>query len=330
MTTTTIHTFRGSLAEYNTIAAIHNAAWQAEGLTGEMRRLHDSKRNPDFLFCRLLAEQAGEIVAHATYGEDAWNHTPGKYLIEIEVHPDFQQRGIGSALYEAILNTLAAHTPAPVFFSASTREDQFGGVAFLQRQNFRQVMRSPQSKLDVAVFDASRFAETVEKVYGSGITLHSMSKLKQIDPDWIRHWYDLELAIDQDQPMADRGEPLPYETFAGFMDTPLINTDAAFFALDEDGNYVGQSTLEVASPQSKTISVGHTGVVRSHRRRGIATALKIRAITYAKESGVQWLIAGNEENNPMLQINLRLGFQPAPAWLSFEKRLTALPTRETK
>jgi GNAT superfamily N-acetyltransferase len=181
-------------------------------------------------------------------------------------------------------------------------------------------MRSPMSRLEVAAFDAARFAATEEKVRRAGITIYPMSDLKTRDPDWKRHWYALELAINADHPMPDRGEPLPFETFAGFLDSPLVNTDAAFFALDPAGTYVGQSTLEVPNTRSTTLSVGMTGVLRSHRRMGIATALKIRTIEFAKAYGAQWIQTSNEENNPMFQLNLALGFQPAPAWLNFEKR----------
>lgn len=318
-----IRPFAKTRAEYKAITAIHNVVWQTEGLSAENRQLHDEKRNQDFLFHRLLAEGNGQIIAHAAYGEDAWNHTPGKYFIEIEVNPEHQRQGVGAMLYREIVNMLWERNPVPLFFTAYTREDQPGGLALLHKEGFRQVMRNLMSRLDVAAFDAAPFATVQEKVRRAGITLHSMSELKERDTNWIRHWYDLEQAINADHPMADRGEPLPFETFVGFMDTPLVNSDAAFFALDGTGNYVGQSTLEVNDRQSKTISVGMTGVLRSHRRIGIATALKIRAIEFAQSIGAQWIVAGNEENNPMYQINLHLGFQPAPAWLNFEKRFAS-------
>jgi GNAT superfamily N-acetyltransferase len=79
--------------------------------------------------------------------------------------------------------------------------------------------------------------------------------------------------------------------------------------------------LDIPDAQSNTLNVGMTGVLRAHRRMGIATALKVRAIQFAQTYGARWIETGNEENNPMLQINLRLGFQPAPAWLSFENRI---------
>ena len=62
-----------------------------------------------------------------------------------------------------------------------------------------------------------------------------------------------------------------------------------------------------------------TGVVRSHRRRGIAKALKVLAIDYAHRQGYQLIKTDNEEHNPMFQINLALGFQPEPAILFFQK-----------
>ncbi len=309
-----------TLDEYNRLAEIHLAAWGEVWLDGAARLFHDSKRNPDFLFQRLVAEIAGEIVAHAAYGEDAWNHMPGKYNLDIIVHPTVQRQGIGMALYRAMMSALAARTPAPTLLTATTREDQPGALAMLSQAGFTQVMRSPMARLAVQAVDMARFAAITDRVQQAGITIHCMRDLKTQDPDWQRHWYDLEMAINRDHPMPDRGEPLPFATFAGFLETSLVNLDGAFFALDEEGNYVGQSTLEVRTPGSDTISVGMTGVLRNHRRQGIATALKLQTIDYAQAEGITWIQTSNEENNPMFQLNLQLGFQAAPAWLNFEKR----------
>lgn len=309
-----------TLAEYNRLAEIHLAAWGEVWLDGAARLSHDSKRNPDFLFQRLVAEVDGQLVAHAAYGEDAWNHTPGKYNLDIIVHPAWQRQGIGTHLYAAIHATLAARQPAPTLLTATTREDQGGALAMLAKHGFIQVMRSPMSRLAVQKFAPTHVTDTVERVRQAGITIHCMRELKERDPDWMRHWYELEMAINADHPMPDRGEPLPYETFAGFLDTPLVNLDGAFFALDENGQYVGQSTLEVRNPGSDTISVGMTGVRRSHRRQGIAMALKLRTIDYARKHGITWIQTSNEEHNPMFDLNMKLGFQPAPAWVNFEKR----------
>ncbi len=317
----TLRAFDNTLAEYAILAEIHEAAWGEAWLDAENRQRQDAGRNAKFFFQRVVATMNEKVVAQAAYGEDAWNHTPGKYTLDIIVHPDYQRRGIGSALYDHIVASLAVRTPPPTLLTTITREDQPGALALLHKQRFAQVMRSPMLRIDVTTFDSARFASAQEKVQHAGITIHNMRDLKQRDPAWKRHWYDLEVAINADHPMPDRGEPLPFDTFASFLDSPLVSLAGAFFALDVDNVYVGQSTLEATNGNSKTLNVGMTGVLRTHRRLGIATALKVHTIEFAQAQGARWIQTANEENNPMFQLNLALGFQPAPAWLNFEKRL---------
>ena len=58
------------------------------------------------------------------------------------------------------------------------------------------------------------------------------------------------------------------------------------------------------------------------RRRGIATALKVRAIRSAKDRGVQILETENRADNiGMMTINRRLGYQFAAPVIECIKRL---------
>ena len=50
-----------------------------------------------------------------------------------------------------------------------------------------------------------------------------------------------------------------------------------------------------------------------------ATALKLETIRAAREAGVRLIQTDNEENNPMFDLNLKLGFQPQPGYLFFER-----------
>ena len=56
-----------------------------------------------------------------------------------------------------------------------------------------------------------------------------------------------------------------------------------------------------------------TAVARSHRRRGLATAIKARSLATAKQRGVRWVRTDNEETNYTWQINQAFGFAPQPA-----------------
>lgn len=61
---------------------------------------------------------------------------------------------------------------------------------------------------------------------------------------------------------------------------------------------------------------------REYRGRGIATALKVRTVEYARGRGYRQIRTENEIHNaPMIAINDRFGFQRQPVWITFWKDL---------
>jgi mycothiol synthase len=84
---------------------------------------------------------------------------------------------------------------------------------------------------------------------------------------------------------------------------------------------IGQSALMRDAHDELLLRTGLTGVHKAYRRRGIATAMKMRAIEYAStlpRSGQGLRIqTGNAKENPMLTLNLQLGFVPQPAWFIY-------------
>ena len=57
----------------------------------------------------------------------------------------------------------------------------------------------------------------------------------------------------------------------------------------------------------------YTGVLPSHRNRGIAAVLKGKAIRWAQQHGVEWFYTSSSvENGPMIAIQERLGYQAGP------------------
>jgi hypothetical protein len=49
--------------------------------------------------------------------------------------------------------------------------------------------------------------------------------------------------------------------------------------------------------------------------------MKVAAIQFAKGYGAKEIETENEENNPMYQLNLQLGYRPAPAYVEFHLAL---------
>lgn len=314
----TIRPFEATESEYEQIVALQNAVWPDEFATVENLRHRDNHRDTAFLFQREVIEKDGELVACGRYAQWPWAFHPQKYWISSTVHPDYERQGIGSAYYEHVIALLLDRDPIAI--TASTREDKPQAIQFLRKRGFEQTMREARSELKVDSFDSTEFVALLEKVRNSGIQILTMRQLADIDPDWKRNLYEAEWEIDQDIPSPDGHVKRSFESFEkGTLTSPSLLPDAWFVALDE-GRYVGMSTLWRSANKEK-LDTGITGVVRSHRRRGIATALKVHGIQFAQQYGAKTIVTENEEDNPMYQLNLMLGYRPAPGWLDFEKRL---------
>ena len=88
----------------------------------------------------------------------------------------------------------------------------------------------------------------------------------------------------------------------------------------KDNKYVGSTDITVypkADPHKGW--TGGLGVLKEFRRKGIATALKIKAIEALLKKGITEIRTDNEENNPMYKINVALGFKPVPFSLDYSK-----------
>ena len=72
--------------------------------------------------------------------------------------------------------------------------------------------------------------------------------------------------------------------------------DAWFVALDR-GEYVGMTELWSNQADPELFDIGVTGVLRPHRRRGIAMALKLRGIEFAQRRGIRELRKWNASDN---------------------------------
>lgn len=304
---------------YQQLVEVYNAIWPDDKNTVGQIRYEDENRNLDYFFRRFVARESGRMVAWATIRQPEWSFQEGKYLFIVSVHPDYRRRGIGSALYEQLCETVQPLRPAKIV--AETREDQVEGVRFLEKHGFQPLMRYPISELEVAAFDFKRFEPTVSAVLENGITIKTLATLQDEDEDWKQKAYDLESTLTEDVPSPDPLTPIALDHYERtVLQNPEFLPEAYYVALDGD-DYVGMSNLwrNLANPER--LNTGLTGVKRSYRRRGIATALKVHGVRFAQAYGAKAIETGNEENNPMFQLNLQLGYKPKPAWMDFALEL---------
>lgn len=318
----TIRPFQPTAAEYATVVAIHNAIWPEEPTTVAYVKFRDEVWPAEYLRRRFVVEQEGMVIATASYCETHWSYRPGKYAIDIAVHPDHQNQGIGGRIYAYILAEMADLPQPPQILTSLSQEDKAASLYFLGKRGFATTMRFPRSVLAVTEFDPTPFAGAVDRAQARGIEIATLAQLQTRDPDWQEHVWELDCTCTLDEPLPDTfSAPTLEQYIKEEMGTPSFMPEAWFMALDGE-RYVGMAVLYKDMANPKRLQAGFTGVRREYRRHGIATALKLRTIAFAQAYGATEIDTGNQEDNPMFQINLRLGFQPRPAKLTFAKEIT--------
>jgi len=322
----TIREFNPTDSEYEAIAKIGNAILPHMPTTASELKFEDDNFNPEYTWKRFVIEFEGKIIGFGGYEDAYWSYQPGKFWVGLRVLPEYQGRGLGSQFYDHLLELLEPKDPSKLI--AETREDFDKAIQFLEKRGFKKRMRFATSELDLEKFCATPFQQLLDRVNDEGIAIKSLPELKANDPDWMKKLYQLRWEILKDVPSPD---PLTQDTIEQWdkevLNNPRIFEDSWMVAVDGD-QYVGYSNLWKILARPDKLDTGLTGVVRSHRRKGVCTAMKIRAFDVAKQLGVKIIETENEENNPMYQINLRLGFEPRPAWLAFEKVIWDLEPHE--
>jgi mycothiol synthase len=316
----TIRPFVGD-TDYAGFAKVVTDVWPDRDASLSALQHYDHAHANGFYFQRFVAEQHGQIIAYCECGEPADSYRPGKYFFELGVLPAWQGQGLGATLYNHLLTTLAQRPDALTMLVCKTRENQPQAVSFLHKRGFEQVMRSHIATLAVTAFDRTPFAPLLPKIAASGIELWPLTKLAQRDPDWQRKIYELDWECTLDEPLPDTPTKPSFEHYAAEIFGNPDFLPAAWFIAVDGGRYVGMTAANRNHRHPGQLNTFFTATVRSHRRRGLATALKLLQIDYAQANGYTRIITDNEEHNPMYQINLALGFQPEPALLFFQKQL---------
>jgi GNAT superfamily N-acetyltransferase len=317
----TIRPFNWSDEDYGVIIDIANAVFPDELELPELLKHRDNARDQNYMLQRVILEVDGKPVGSCSFGESMWTPLPGKFWVFVQVHPDHQRKGYGKAIYDHVVGVLSEKKPT--ILDSWTREDKTDAVSFLTQRGYEQVMRGQSSRLTLVDFDPSEFAGVVERVKASGVRIVPLAELRETDPEWRRKLYELDWLLSLDVPEIDEPKKREFEVYCRqTFDKPTFFPEAFFVALDGD-EYVGVSMLEPNLADPTKLQTDLTGVVRSHRRKGIATALKVHALTKAKTTEAQFVNTDNEENNPMYPLNVKLGFKPTPGWVHMRKNIAA-------
>jgi GNAT superfamily N-acetyltransferase len=310
--------FERSDADYAAVVAVRNAALPDYRDSVDDWRHWDDAR-PDFCkWERWVAERDGQVIASGGFYHVSGMFHPQKFWIDAFVHPDHQGQGVGQALYARLIERLAPFNP--IALRSEAREDHAAASHLFRKHGYVEEMKFWESRLDVAGFDPARFAGAEERARANGVQIITLRDLMR-QPGYERPWYEAMVEMGRDVPRPDEFTPVPFEDWLkGVLENHGLLPEGYFIATHQ-GQIAGVSQLwRGAEPD--VLYTGLTATRRDYRRLGIALALKLRAIAFAREQGAREIRTGNEtRNRAMLNINEALGFVKQPVWISFLKQL---------
>jgi GNAT superfamily N-acetyltransferase len=310
-------------ADYEPVVAVLNAAYPDYGWTVPELKHWDDGWDHDALFKRrVVAEESGTVLGYSETFHSRGQFVPDNYVLELVVTPAARRRGIGAALYEAATAILRERRAR--WARNGVKESEAGGVAFAKRIGAVELRREWESRLDVASFDPAPFAGAPRRVAESGVRITTLADELTADPSAVRKAYELHEAARLDVPSIDPPTPGTYERFEeDVLRSPYALPEAHFLGI-RDGRYVAECSMGKEGTVAGVIYQHLTGVLRDERGNGIAMALKLRTIEYARSQGLREIRTWNASmNRPMLAINEALGFAKEPAWITFGKDLSA-------
>src|SRR3954447_15759551 len=144
---------------------------QPEPVTLQMAQQRERHRPEGQIQRRLVAVNEGGI----TVGMGEGGRPPWRFGMELVVDPAVRQRGVGTALYAALL--VFVQEQGATRIDATVRDHFPEGLTFAERRGFVVDRHIFESILDLATFDEGPFAGAVAAAEAQGVRFFTLADL---------------------------------------------------------------------------------------------------------------------------------------------------------
>jgi RimJ/RimL family protein N-acetyltransferase len=286
-------------------AQIHNACCPGEPTTPELIRHRRSMLKPETNWEGLVAEKDGRVIGIAAVFDPPWLSEPSKQYFSYRVDPNEEGSPLSRELFDRILNIARERKPARIHTDCESHHPVT--VNLLEQAGFEMKSCLRHTELRLENFDPNPFIELKRRHEAEGVQFKRLADYLDTDFDWKTEYLALMNRSFVDLPFHTAFTEMTMEVFEMMLQTPGFDHRTRFLA-EKDGGFIGVSEIIVARTDSTRMITGLTAVDRPYRGRGLATALKAVSLSHAKQIGGLVVGTENEENNPMLRLNYRLGF----------------------
>ena len=318
----TIEPFEYSEEAYAIAIAINAAVFDEPPEPIEEWRHEDEAWDKDYPFFRDWVKRDGVIIGYVETFQSQFAFHPQKYECRMFIEPKYDADDIRPKILTHTLNRL--RDQPLIALKSGMLDNKPEAMRFFEAYDFVTVTEEKLSKLNVIKFDAAQYADLLASVKALGIDIVPLRRLQMDDTDWQHKLYDLDITVASDIPTTgDKRYPSFDDWCERRLAAPSVDPDGWFIAM-KDGYFIGHSAGNInRNSPIVQFATNVTAVRREWRRKGIATALKVHIIQYAQAQGVSEIFTSNDAQNPMYQLNLRLGFEPLPSWVRVEKSLVS-------
>jgi mycothiol synthase len=311
-------------SDYERLVEIYNANYPDYAISAAEQRARDESLDRSKYLLRRFAcldTRMGGIVGFGGISNVLDMFHPRKFMVNIYVDPACQRMGVGGAIFERLLKNLK-DLHAEIAWTMN-KEDLPLHREFFERRGFVEKRRDWESRLDLLTFQPEIFQEYEARMTDQGISFTTLAEEMRLGEYSLRRLHDLVQHIVADMPRQADFTPVPYDQWKTLIANNPRTIPGGYFIAKHGSEFVGESDVLRNEKAPRTLSQGDTGVRREFRGRGIATALKLKVIDYAKRNGYETIETWNDSTNaPMLAVNTKLGFKRKIGWILFEKVLS--------
>ena len=300
-------------ADYRWMTEWWNAENSDERRAEDEFHREDSLRDPKYTFERWTFPSRWI----GSFGHNSWAHRDDRYVVDIFMTQDADLAEYKSAVEWGIGKTIAADGKELMMWARSDRPRS--GV--FEDLGFTVVESVPVTRLELADFDGASISTRRAELEAEGIRFCTVADLEAEGTEWMPPLYESSWEIVQDIPSAYAPTQMPYEKFVQRFSASTEHDPELMWLAMEGDRIVGYSRLYPSKVDPEFWRTGMSGVVRSHRRRGIVTVLKVIGASTAKARGARRIQTENNDINPMLNVNLRMGYRESYRALMMEKKL---------
>lgn len=291
--------------DFDRIAELTNRIEQEKISADDLRSRWLNKKRKQW---RAILEKDGEMVGYA-HCLQAITGGGGIYLIRVDIEDEHRHQGLGRALL-AMAEQFGRESEAELLTSKS-RDDMEREKRFFEAAGYDAFEHIQGVTLDLSDWQAPVVSPGVERIL-------SWAEIGDL-PENRRRLYEFYTGTEEGSPGIEVWGIPDFENWqTGIFTSSWFMPDGLLVA-ELDGEWVGMTIL---GPMGDGIwTTDYTGVVPAARGKGIATRLKVAALSMAKANGGTALHTFNDAlNGPMRAINDKLGFIADTGWWMHRKR----------